>query len=48
MMITAAERQAEYFDELGRCEACGAYVPESELTEVATVLSCFDCSPQEK
>lgn len=43
MMLTAAERQAEYFGELGRCEACGTYVPESELTEVDRVLECPDC-----
>ena len=44
MMITAQDREAEYFDSLGRCEVCGSLVPESELTEVATVLRCTCCS----
>lgn len=43
MMITAQQRQAEYLDELGRCEACGKYVPEAELVEVDQVLECPDC-----
>lgn len=33
----------DMIDELGRCEECGKYVVESELTEISKVLTCGGC-----
>lgn len=40
MTMTAREREAEYSNELGRCESDGEIVPVDELYEVNKTLVC--------
>lgn len=43
MTMTAQGREAEYGDELGRCETCGLYVAEDQLTETPDGVECPEC-----
>jgi len=39
---------AELLDRIGRCEACGRFVAEDELTELLTLVVCDDCREEPK
>lgn len=52
-MRTAQQIEGDYADALGRCELCGVYTDEENLTEVSSfyklfpdsVIVCEDCRP---
>lgn len=42
-MRTAQQIEGDYADALGRCETCGVYIDEAQLTETPDGLECPDC-----